>query len=263
VTVFQRLNAGENRIDLWLCAFEGITDSDLLARYEAMLSPEELARRDRLYRPRDQRRFLVTRALVRTILSRYSDRPPESWVFAANAHGRPEIAGDDPAARGLVFNLSHTDGLIVMGVTGGQALGVDVERLARRVPLGVAGRFFAPEEVEALHALPIRQQRRRFLDYWTLKESYIKARGMGLAIPLRQFSFHFPSEGRVTLATQPELEDAAERWRLWQFLALNSHLIAVCAEGRSGSRPSVESWSIIPLMSEVPLGLELLRTSDP
>ena len=93
---------------------------------------------------------------------------------------------------GLRFNLSHTDGLVVCLVAVEREIGVDVEHTARAGSVGIeiAERFSSPSEVAELRSLPFADQRSRFFDYWTLKEAYIKARGLGLHLPLDQFSFH-------------------------------------------------------------------------
>ena len=59
--------------------------------YRALLSHDEHERMARLVFERDRRRFLLTRALVRTMLSRYAAVAPADWTFIANVHGRPEI----------------------------------------------------------------------------------------------------------------------------------------------------------------------------
>src|SRR5690606_33310169 len=100
----------------------------------------------------------------------------------------------------LVFNLSHTDGLIACAVSRGREVGVDVEWLDRRGgDIDVADRFFSRYEVQALYAQPPERRRDRFFRYWTLKESYIKARGMGLALPLDRFSFELDRGGAITI----------------------------------------------------------------
>ena len=64
-----------------------------------------------------------------------------------------------------------------------------------------------------------------YVEFWTLKESYIKARGMGLSIPLKQFSFRFPRENLIELAIDALPHDVPERWR---FLAMLNDQLITC-----------------------------------
>jgi 4'-phosphopantetheinyl transferase len=250
------LSPGE--IHLWLAFYDQLTD-DRLHPYRALLDAAEREKEPRFYFARDRRRYLATRALVRTVLSRYAQVAPEEWVFSENAYGRPQVAGGDGT---LSFNISHTHSLIVLGVTRGGALGVDVENiLAREVSLEIADRLFAPDEVAALAAVPPQQQQYRFFEYWTFKESYIKARGMGLSLPLDQFSFRYPDDGQVALAIAPELADDAARWQFWQFRPAPQYLVAVCA-ARVGARCSNPVVRISTLETAgTPIVPTFLRTS--
>src|SRR3954451_20032403 len=83
-----------------------------LEAYREWLSADERERMTRFVFDRDRRTFLLTRALVRTTLSRYAAVPPAAWRFIANDHGRPEILDRAAGVPDLRFNLSHTDGLI-------------------------------------------------------------------------------------------------------------------------------------------------------
>jgi 4'-phosphopantetheinyl transferase len=193
----QRLEALERRhqVHLWYVLPDEIVDERLLATYWSILSPDEIERNRRFVFPKGRHEHVVTRALVRTTLSAYHPAvPPSDWRFVANQAGRPEIAGPGggPALR---FNVSHTDGLIVCLVGLDREIGVDVEDTARTGIGGVAiaDHYFSPTEVAALRTVPVAMQPDRFFDYWTLKESYIKARGLGLQLPLDQFSFHLPA----------------------------------------------------------------------
>jgi 4'-phosphopantetheinyl transferase len=103
----------------------------------------------------------------------------------------------------------------------------------------IAERFFAPIEIADLANIPIERRHERFFEYWTLKESYIKARGMGLSIPLRQFSFQFRHQGRVQIATWPPLHDDPTRWCFWQFRPGPEYVPAVCAERDGGRVPKL------------------------
>jgi 4'-phosphopantetheinyl transferase len=181
-------------------------------------------------------------------LSNYADVPPEAWRFVTNEFGRPEI--DAPKdARWLKFNLSHTNGLIALIIAREREVGVDVEDRERRGRLlNVADRYFSPSEVEALHALPDEEQLERFFLYWTLKESYIKARGMGLAIPLAQFSFTIGSaESAITIDFDPKLNDDPARW---QFIAMSfgrRHAVAIGATRRKDELVRVVLHETVPL----------------
>jgi 4'-phosphopantetheinyl transferase len=185
---------------------------------------------------------------------------PRAWIFAINEFGRPYIANPSPATSRLSFNVSHTNGVILMGIAKGTALGVDVENTDVREPYtGIADRYFSPSEVADLHSLPKPQQHKRFFDIWTLKESYIKARGMGLAIPLDGFSFQFPTEHAVAFSTQASLGDKAARWQFWQFYPEPGFTAAVCAERVIRSRPPLRLTMIIPLDKDTLRSCSLIR----
>jgi 4'-phosphopantetheinyl transferase len=107
--------------------FNEIRHQALLQRYDRLLAPEEREQWRRFYFQFDQHRYLVTRALVRTALSRYAAVEPHEWTFAANAYSRPEMANANRRTQQIIFNISHTTNLILLGITSGGALGVDVE----------------------------------------------------------------------------------------------------------------------------------------
>ena len=215
-----------HQIDLWCCFNDSINDDHLHLYRQCLLSPEERERELRFHFERDRKQFVITRALVRSVLSRYAALAPSAWEFVASSHGRPLVVQE--AAQHLCFNLSHTAGLVVMAVSAAQEMGVDSENIAiRPASLDVANSFFSPDEVAGLNALPLAQRHQRFFEYWTLKEAWIKARSMGLSIPLDQFSMNLETEGRVSLQTQLVAQPST-----WQFFLLsvgNDHLLSVCA----------------------------------
>jgi 4'-phosphopantetheinyl transferase len=200
---------------------------------------------------------------VRTVLSRYVSVHPREWIFSANAYGRPEIVNAQARDAELSFNISHTHSLIVLGVTQRRALGVDVENFrAREVSIDIADRLFAPQEVTALTATPPQRQQYRFFEYWTFKEAYIKARGMGLSLPLDKFSFHYPDDRAVEIAIDPELADESARWQFWQFRPTSEYLVAICAERVGAQSPSLIVRQTIPMLSEKIFAPEFLRVSE-
>lgn len=254
--------ASERNIDVWLAFYDEVVDQELQSRLRELLCDVERSRESRFYFADDRKRYLVTRAMVRSVLSRYAAVAPADWIFAANRFGRPEIANADREARGLSFNVSHTRGLIAVGVTQRLALGIDVENVvARQVSMGIADRFFAPAEAAELAHVRRRRRQERFFEYWTSKESYIKARGMGLSIPLDQFSFTYPGERGIRMAISPELDDDANRWCFWLFRPTPAHLLAVCAE-RLDDPPQLTIRKTISTVMDEVLDLQCLRSSE-
>lgn len=223
-------------------------DADALANldaYRAFLSEDEHARMARFVFDRDRRAFLLTRALVRTMLSRYASIAPTGWRFIANAHGRPEILDRPAGVPDLRFNLSHTEGLIACAVTIGREVGVDVEHINRHLTHDVAGRHFAPREVSDLKRLPEDEQRRVFFDYWTLKEAYIKARGFGLALPLGDFAFTLNPPKPPRISFEPSLDDDPETWQFLQGWPTPQHRLGLAVR-RDGSDLPVRIREVVP-----------------
>ncbi len=130
--------------------------------------------------------FGLGREMARSLVGVALGVPPESWIWREGPHGRPEIAAPDAD---LHFNLSHSAGVVVCALARGRTIGVDVEDLSRRAPdPAIVTRYCSPAEAEDVCAQGDRW-RDRFLTYWTLKEAYLKARGLGIAVHLSDISF--------------------------------------------------------------------------
>jgi 4'-phosphopantetheinyl transferase len=165
--------------------------------------------------PRERRRHASERgrALVRRVLSKYASVAPDDWKFTVGEHGRPRVTSGD-----LDFNLAHSATLAIVAVARG-TVGVDVEDLGA-APLDVAQRFFAPSEIAA-----IGDDSRRFYQHWVLKESYGKARGVGLRLPLDRIAFTLDGPPRISFA--PPIDDDPARWWFALVEPTPLHLCAV------------------------------------
>lgn len=240
-----------DQLHLWVCLPETIQDPSLLQRYLDLLNPEEKVQQKRFLRPSDRHRYLITRALIRTTLSKYLPRPPKDWRFVFNQYGKPSI---DPAQQDipLSFNISHSKDMIVCLVGLDLELGVDVEMITRKVSFEMLAEYnFA--KGEALHIASHttdEQKREHFFRYWTLKEAYIKARGMGLALPLDQFSFHRTSPPNIEIDFLPPLEDTPSDWQFGLYTPSPEHLIATAIHRRKRPPFKLKTFSAIPFLRE-------------
>lgn len=214
------------------------------AAYAALLTPDEQARCARLAFDELKAEYLLTRALCRSVLSRYAGVPPADWRFRSNTYGRPEI--ESPAVSPpLRFNLSNARSLVACIVTRRADAGIDVEETARAdAPLEIADEFFSADELRELRALPAAEQGARFFDLWTLKESYIKARGLGLQIPLDRFSIRFGAA--IGIAFDPGMADEAAAWQFHSLRLGESHTLSLAL--RRGTDPDfrIQLREIVP-----------------
>jgi 4'-phosphopantetheinyl transferase len=243
----ERPRLGPLDVHLWYAQPERLTEPALLSQYARLLCPEEQTRHLRYRIERVRHEFLVTRALVRTVLSRYTGVDPAQWRFTTNAYGKPDAASP-PLAEPLRFNLSHTRGMIVCAVTRLEEIGVDVENLDRQATgPNLARRYFSALEVTDLLKLPPERQQEVFFDYWTLKEAYIKARGKGLAIPLDQFSFDLSSRDSVGISFSPQLRDDPSTWRFAQFSPTSEHRVALAVRLRTNDELVISAYETLPL----------------
>ncbi|MFK5971133.1 MAG: 4'-phosphopantetheinyl transferase superfamily protein [Candidatus Marithrix sp.] len=243
-----KLSVGE--IHLWLTFPNLIQDPKLLISYNKLLTKEEQDKKQRFRFQKHQHQYLITRALIRSILSRYMALEPNTWQFNKNKYGRPEVITDILPLR---FNLSHTDDLIICGVILEKDIGVDVESINRNnATKDIATRFFSTQEVIDLYSEPTN---RNFFDYWTLKESYIKARGMGLSLPLHKFTFHIADN--IKISFNSDLHDDPNQWQFWLLEPTPQHRIAISVNSKMKLNLSIKTT--IPLISEQKFTCPILK----
>lgn len=211
-------------VSVWLVA-----PAPAHATSERWMSGEEKARLATMQHPRARAEFLTGRWLLRGLLGSALGCPPSDVPLEETPEGALRLPGGVP-----VFNLSHTEGRVALAIAPHGELGVDVEWTARPGrTVELAERYFAVAEREALLALPevahpqgAPHQRGRFFELWTLKEAYIKARGLGLRIPLHSFAFDLEG-AEPAITTSPTAGDGGEGWRFAQCHDGDRHALAV------------------------------------
>ena len=200
-----------------------------------VLSPDERARYGRLRFEGGRRDYAAAHALLRTSLSRYADVSPLEWTFHTLAAGKP-VLHPETCRPILTFNLSHTSGLVACVIAGGPDVGIDVESVDRTVEPGVAERFFSARENDALRRLEPAARGRRFIDLWTLKESYLKATGEGVSSSLSSVVFEVDESGGVDFTPPPGIDPAA--WCFKLFAPTDHHRLAVAVR-LDGARAAI------------------------
>jgi len=183
------------------------TADDRLLR---LLDEDEQARNVRFRHQADRDRHLLGRAMARLVLADRAGCPPEKVAFDLRCrsceekertgarpgddspHGKPHPAGP---ARGWEISVSHSGEWVVLAVTEGVPVGVDVERVSQARDLeGLAGYTLAAPEREVWERVAPDDRVGAFFRYWARKEALLKATGLGLSGGLRRVLVSPPHE---------------------------------------------------------------------
>jgi 4'-phosphopantetheinyl transferase len=184
---------------------------DKLDSYRPLLSQDEHERMARLVFDRDRRAFLITRALVRTMLSPLCGGHAHGLALHRERARRPEIVGRPSGTPDLRFNISHTDGLIACAVTIGREVGVDVEHIGRRLTHDVPGRFFAPDEVTDLRTLPGGGSTEGLLRLLDVEGGVHQGARLRAGAAAGDFAFKLNPPGPPAIRFEPSLETIPRR----------------------------------------------------
>lgn len=215
-------------LHVWYFFTSNILERDLFARYGAELSNQELNRYYSFKFARDSCKYLTSRILLRNALSSYCRTLPSDWEFCHARYGKPYLR-PAPSQYRLKFNLSRTNDLSAIVISAGREVGIDVEDI-RSIddPMPVATEAFSSVEIEELLRLEPGLRRQVFLEDWTLKEAYLKARGIGLSGSLEEVSWD-RSDGKRTLQFNGNKSDCVNWRALLEFPSVE-HVCCVAAE---------------------------------
>lgn len=185
------------------------------------LVPEATRQRIALFaRNNDAQRSLLGEALARHLLAKATGAELPPQPFTTGEKGKPGPEG----YKGIHFNISHSGEWVIVAISPVN-VGVDVEKM-RKVPEGVAHRFFSDRENEMLqNAVNEAEKADIFFTLWTLKESFLKAIGKGLTKSLSSFTIINAGFQQFRLANDPE----AEGYYLKTFNLCEGYKLATCA----------------------------------
>lgn len=241
ITGFTPLNTqncilNESRIDLWQFSLENESNGN-----EYLLNADERARAHRFYFSRHKRRFTNARATMRIILARYLNIPPERLEFTYNAHGKPEVIN----SLKLQFNISHSGDLALLAIGKRFPMGVDIEHYSARPYEGIAKSLFSEQEFNEFKKVPPALKATVFFHVWAQKEAFIKACGLGLSYPTKEFNVP------TTIPTKQLVDDLLNN-TTWQ---LRSFMPQIACSGALCCHPTIREirYGLIQLHQNVSL----------
>jgi 4'-phosphopantetheinyl transferase len=160
-------------------------DQELMSELEATLAKDEQKRAKSFLFVRDQKRWIVTRGLLRFLLGNYTSQTASSLRFEYGPDGKPHLAGSHKVG----FSLSRSQRLCVYALSADEHIGIDVEAIRPGMEREeVARQYCTSDELRRLRSLPPSQQSAAFLSCWTAKEACAKAAWKGVQLSFHTFS---------------------------------------------------------------------------
>jgi 4'-phosphopantetheinyl transferase len=221
-------------VHVWAFELGGLPGLIDLCR--SCLSSGERQRVDRFVFPRDRVHHTVAHGVLRHLLGRYCDISPESLQFSVTAAGKPALQSPGRAG-GLHFNLTHSGGRALLGVSQGRELGIDLEEVRSNIEaLSISRNYFFGSERDAIEGELSANRDKTFFRYWVAKEAVLKAQGIGLGFPLDQFRVDFLPGGEVARIETFDASKLDGAWMVRMLPCDDGWLAAVAARG--------EDWAV-------------------
>lgn len=222
------LQLAEHEVHVW-CADLNL-DAAGVEQQQQLLSPDECEKANRYHFRHHRRRYIVGRGLLRSILSKYLYIDPRSIEFNYSRRGKPSLK-HQPTFGKLFFNLSHSHELALYAIAPRPLVGIDIEHI-RSMPSidDMAMRYFFPNEYYKINAMDADDKRRAFFNYWTCKEAYVKATGVGLA-GIEEVEVLMDPSGEVSLQIVNGSRPAKQDWFVQQIQPNNGYSAALVLSG--------------------------------
>jgi 4'-phosphopantetheinyl transferase len=201
---FPQLLKGE--IHLWTASL--VPSPEKIERLRSVLSPEEKKRASYFKFVREQHAYIVSQAVLRVLISAYLDIEPAEVIQVASKKGKPFLI-NEPS---LSYNISNSHEICVYAFSRDAEVGIDIEKI-RELPdidqlieKNLTSRETSYFLKNPDHKLSL------FFQFWTLKESYLKAIGEGMRLTPENLEFSL-NDGNFRLRSVKYGFEATD----WQF----------------------------------------------
>jgi 4'-phosphopantetheinyl transferase len=201
-----------DEIHIWFSDLDETADE--VNEYFQTLSAHERRKAGQFHFDKDMKRYIARHGILRMILGSYMGIKANELRFKQGENGKPR-SDEQFGKRTVHFNLSHSNGAVLFAFARNHEIGVDIEHICGIVEMEqIVERFFSTAEQEVFKLLPEEQKREAFINVWTCKEAFIKARGDGLSYALDKFDVSMLPDAPVKLLRVNGDTREASRWCL-------------------------------------------------
>lgn len=166
----------DDQVQVWFASLD--VDNRIYLAAANVLSSEELNRASHILDPRERRRYVVCRGILRSILAKYVGSRPELIGIESGVGGKPFLHVDAQPS----FNVTHSHGNALLAFSKGHEIGIDLEVIgSMKESSRLAGRILSEQTGRRILRLPDNRKSRFLYKAWTEEEALLKAMGKGLS----------------------------------------------------------------------------------
>jgi len=226
-----------NEVHVWR-AFLDLPQFEMESLLE-ILSVDELERASRFHFERHKKRFIVSRGILRNILSHYIDIIPQKVFFEYSSQGKPVLA-HKPGEATYHFNLSHSGEFALYAVSPESGVGIDIERIQDDISVDqISQKFYSHKEIHQLEIIHKNDRSELFFQYWTRKEALLKATGEGISFQMEQCDVSLIDGGVLSPIILPGNNEESSSWYVQDLSPGPGYVAAIAVES---SNCTISCW---------------------
>ena len=217
-------------VHIWKIESEKLADRE--DYFYSILSSDENSRARKFHFDKERLRFIVARGGLRLLCAHYLGAGAKEIAFGHNYYGKPFVLNHKThTASNIQFNVSHSGEYIVIALSQGVPVGIDIEQITNDIEfLEIAQNFFSPVEYAELIKQPVIEQCKAFFHIWTRKEAYIKAKGKGLSIPLDSFDVSIKTLDQSVSLNVGDAKNSENSWSIYDLTLTQGYAAALAIE---------------------------------
>ena len=214
----------KGEVHLWSISLD--LTGQLMEQCRAFLSEKEKQRISYFKFEKVQNDFIICQGILRYLLSRYMNKTPHAIQIERHKKGKPFV----PDAPSLYFNMSNSGNMCVYAFSADGEIGIDLEQIRELPDLDeLIQKNFTTKEISLIAQNP-ENKLKRFFQFWTFKESYLKAIGEGMRLTPDKLEFTMEGETIKLQGINGIFE--TEDWNFSVFLPAKNYTGALAYQGK-------------------------------
>ena len=216
-----------DKTKIYLASAKDLEDKALFQKLYHTVSDIRQNKIDSLLLEKDKRLSLAAELLLKKALS---DCGIDSFELEYGENGKPYIKDHND----IFFNLSHSNEMVMCAVSSDE-VGCDTEKI-KDIDLKIAKRFFSESEYNLI--IGNEKKNDMFFRIWTLKESFMKATGLGMKLPMNSFTISIENS---SVSVSHNLNNKSYFFK--EFDLKNGYKYAVCTLASEIENPQIVSFN--------------------